>query len=261
VRAEVREPVTDLAVDATLRAAALHQVRRGRREGDPLRLERHDLRQKVRERKVGNLTVFVVDASASMDAERRMAQTKAAILSLLHDAYVRRDRVALVVFKDRSAEVVLPPTSSVSLARRRLASLPIGGTTPLAHGLLVGYNVIRTATLRDPSLRPLLVLISDGEGNVAMSKGPKGKSDPLADAQRVAGVLASRKIDALVIDTTRTADAEGIDAKPTYMRMYHHYARGTCADLAKRMQARYYGLADLPKGQLAAAVIAHLKSR
>ena len=256
VKAVVRDPVTDLAVDATLRAAAPHQARRGRSIGGPLRLERHDLRQKVRERKVANLTVFVVDASASMDADRRMAQTKGAILSLLHDAYVRRDRVALVVFRDRSAEVVLPPTSSITLARRQLASLPVGGTTPLAHGLAVGYNVVRTAALRDPSLRPLLVLISDGEGNVAMGKG-----DPAAEARQVADVIAARKIDALVIDSTRAADTEHLESKPTYMRMYHHYSWGSCADLAKRMRARYYGLADLPKGQLAAAVVAHLKAR
>ena len=256
VRAEVRDPVVDLAVDATLRAAAPYQSRRGRSEGGPLRLERHDLRQKVRERKVGNLTVFVVDASASMNAEQRMAETKGAILSLLHDAYVRRDRVALVIFKDRSAQVVLPPTSSVSLARRQLAALSIGGTTPLAHGLAVGYNVIRTAALRDPSLRPLLVLISDGEGNVAMSGG-----DPAAEARKVADLIASKKIDALVIDSTRTADTADVESKPTYMRMYHHYAWGTCADLARRMHARYFGLHELPKGQLAAAVIAHLKAR
>src|SRR5207237_213459 len=100
-------------------------------------------------RKTGNLIVFVVDASASMDAEQRMAATKGAILSLLQDAYVRRDRVAVVIFKNRSAEVVLRPTSSVSLARRRLERLSVGGTTPLTHGLLAGLSVIKTEVLRD----------------------------------------------------------------------------------------------------------------
>src|SRR5207245_8179981 len=107
------------------RAAAPHQVRRGRRAGERMRLESQDLHQKVRERKIGNLIVFVVDASASMDAEQRMAATKGAILSLLQDAYVRRDRVAVVIFKNRTAEVVLRPTSSVSLAQRRLERLTV----------------------------------------------------------------------------------------------------------------------------------------
>src|SRR5205823_9068452 len=109
VRAAPKEKVNDLAIDATVRAAAPLQVERGRRHGERLMLERRDLRQKVRERKVGNLIVFVVDASASMDAEQRMAATKGAILSLLQDAYVRRDRVAVVVFKNRTAEVVMRP--------------------------------------------------------------------------------------------------------------------------------------------------------
>src|SRR5438132_1061608 len=119
VRAEPKAKVNDLAIDATVRAAAPMQVERGRKYGERLKLERDDLRQKVRERKVGNLIVFVVDASASMDAEQRMAATKGAILSLLQDAYMRRDRVAVVIFKNRTAEVVLRPTSSVSLAPRR----------------------------------------------------------------------------------------------------------------------------------------------
>src|SRR5881398_943071 len=149
VRAEPKEKVSDLAIDATVRAAAPLQRERGRRHGERLMLEKQDLRQKVRERKIGNLIVFVVDASASMDAEQRMAATKGAILSLLQDAYVRRDRVAVVVFKNRSAEVVLRPTSSVSLAQRRLERLSVGGTTPLTHGLMAGYKVIKTELMRD----------------------------------------------------------------------------------------------------------------
>src|SRR5207249_10255986 len=132
------------------------------------------------ERKVGNLIVFVVDASASMDAEQRMAATKGAILSLLQDAYVRRDRVAVVIFKNRTAEVVLRPTSSVSLARRRLEKLSVGGTTPLTHGLMAGYKVVKTELLRDQTIRPLLVLISDGRGNLSMLN-----AEPLVQAQKV----------------------------------------------------------------------------
>src|SRR3984893_2012847 len=181
VRAQTQEKVTDLAVAPPVRAAAPHQTKRGRQLGDRMRLEQHDLHQKVRERKVGNLIVFMVDASASMDAEQRMTATKGAILSLLQDAYVRRERVAVVVFKNRAAEVVLRPTSSVSLAQRRLERLSVGGTTPLTHGLMAGYKVVKTELSRDPSMRPLLVLISDGRGNISMFK-----EEPLVEAQKVA---------------------------------------------------------------------------
>ncbi len=134
---EVEHP-TDLALDATLRAAAPHQVARRARakeEGRALHLEPQDLRQKVRQRRIGNLIVFAVDASASMDAEQRMDATRSAILALLKDAYVRRDRVALISFSGRTSQVVLRPTSSVDLAERHLSRIAVGGTTPLTHGL------------------------------------------------------------------------------------------------------------------------------
>src|SRR5260221_6261630 len=192
VRAEPKAKVNDLAIDATVRAAAPMQKDRGRLAGERLRLEREDLRQKVRERKIGNLIVFVVDASASMDAEQRMAATKGAILSLLQDAYVRRDRVAVVIFKNRTADVVLRPTSSVSLARRRLEKLSIGGTTPLTHGLLAGLSVIKTEGLRDSTVRPLLVLISDGRGNTSMFK-----EEPPVEAPKGDAMIQTRAVDGL----------------------------------------------------------------
>jgi magnesium chelatase subunit D len=255
VRAEGQERVTDLAVDATIRAAAPHQVDRGRTEGARMLLERQDLREKVRERRVGNLIVFVVDASASMDAEQRMAATKGAILSLLQDAYVRRDRVAVVVFKNRSAEVVLRPTSSVSLAQRRLERLSVGGTTPLTHGLMAGYKVIKTELLRDPSIRPLLVLISDGRGNISMFK-----EEPLVEAQKVAALVQSEKIDALVIDSARDfSHLPSVQHLARVAPMYQTYAINACADLAERMGARYYGLYDLSRDEIASAVESQLR--
>jgi len=257
VRAQTQERVTDLAVDATVRAAAPHQVERGRTEGERMRLERPDLHQKVRERKVGNLIVFVVDASASMDAEQRMAATKGAILSLLQDAYVRRDRVAVVVFKNRSAEVVLRPTSSVSLAQRRLERLSVGGTTPLTHGLMAGYKVIRTELARDPSIRPLLVLISDGRGNISMFK-----EEPLVEAQKVAALISAEKIESLVIDSARDfSHLPSVQHLARVAPMYQTYAINACADLADRMGARYYGLYDLSRDEIASAVASQLKKR
>jgi magnesium chelatase subunit D len=250
VRAEPKERVTDLAIDATVRAAAPLQKERGRLHGERLRLEREDLRQKVRERKVGNLIVFVVDASASMDAEQRMAATKGAILSLLQDAYVRRDRVAVVIFKNRTAEVVLRPTSSVSLARRRLEKLSVGGTTPLTHGLMAGYKVVKTELLRDPTIRPLLVLISDGRGNISMFK-----EEPLVEAQKVAALIDAEDIDALVIDSARDySHLPSVQHLARVAPMYQTYAINACADLAERMGARYYGLYDLSRDEIASAV-------
>jgi len=255
VRATPQEKVTDLALDATVRAAAPHQVERGRETGDRLRLERQDLHQKVRERKVGNLIVFVVDASASMDAEQRMAATKGAILSLLQDAYVRRDRVAVVIFKNRSAEVVLRPTSSVSLAQRRLERLSVGGTTPLTHGLMAGFKVVKTELMRDPTVRPLLVLISDGRGNISMFK-----EEPLVEAQKVAQLILSEKIDALVIDSARDfSHLPSVQHLARVAPMYQTYAINACADLAERMGARYYGLYDLSRDEIASAVERELR--
>ena len=250
VRAEPKQKVSDLAIDATVRAAAPMQKHRGRKHGERLMLERQDLRQKVRERKVGNLIVFVVDASASMDAEQRMAATKGAILSLLQDAYVRRDRVAVVIFKNRTAEVVLRPTSSVSLARRRLERLSVGGTTPLTHGLMAGYKVVKTELLRDPTIRPLLVLISDGRGNISMFK-----EEPLVEAQKIAALIDAEDIDALVIDSARDySHLPSVQHLARVAPMYQTYAINACADLAERMGAHYYGLYDLSRDEIATAV-------
>ena len=250
VRAQPRAKVNDLAIDATVRAAAPMQVDRGRLPGERLKIERDDLRQKVRERKIGNLIVFVVDASASMDAEQRMAATKGAILSLLQDAYVRRDRVAVVIFKNRTAEVVLRPTSSVSLARRRLKKLSVGGTTPLTHGLMAGYKVVKTELLRDPTIRPLLVLISDGRGNISMFK-----EEPLVEAQKIAAMIDAEHIDALVIDSARDySHLPSVQHLARVAPMYQTYAINACADLAERMGARYYGLYDLSRDEIASAV-------
>ncbi|MFA5238063.1 MAG: magnesium chelatase subunit D family protein, partial [Methanoregula sp.] len=134
-------PGPDIALDATIRAAAPHQLER---TGSlAIKIETSDLREKVRERKMGNTVLFVVDASGSMGAQQRMTAVKGAILSLLIDAYQKRDRVGLVVFRGQGAEVLLPPTSSVELARKYMQTLPVGGKTPLAHGLARGFEVIQ----------------------------------------------------------------------------------------------------------------------
>ncbi|NBE92399.1 VWA domain-containing protein [Nonomuraea sp. KC401] len=151
----------DLHVTATMLAAAPHQRGRGR-TGPGLVLRADDLREVVREGREGNLVLFVVDASGSMAARKRMSAVKTAVLSLLLDAYQRRDKVGLITFRGAGAEVALPPTSSVDAGAARLRSLPTGGRTPLAAGLLRAADVLRVERLRDPARRPLLVLVTDG---------------------------------------------------------------------------------------------------
>ncbi|WP_067970236.1 putative cobaltochelatase [Nocardiopsis trehalosi] len=153
--------LTALHAAATLRAAAPHQRRRGR-SGPGLVLHRADLREAVREGREGNLVLFCVDASGSMAARQRMRAVKGAVLSLLLDAYQRRDKVGLVTFRGSGAALDLPPTSSVEAGARRLRDLRTGGRTPLAAGLLRCADVLRVERLRDPLRRPLLVVVTDG---------------------------------------------------------------------------------------------------
>ncbi len=265
VRATSVEKTTDLALDATLRAAApMQQSRRadavaaGEQAGTHLRLERHDLRQKVRDRKIGNLIVFVVDASASMDAEQRMNATKGAVLSLLRDAYLRRDKVALVVFSGREARVVLRPTNSVETAERRLSRLSVGGTTPLTHGLVEGLKLVRSERLKNPDVYPLLVLISDGRGNISVSG-----DEPLLEAQRVAEQVHSEGIQSLVIDSARDY-SKSLPARRLAQisgSAYSSYALNACSDLADHLGGRYLGLFDLSQRSIVASVQESLGQR
>ncbi|WP_043219480.1 putative cobaltochelatase [Streptomyces sp. NRRL F-5193] len=184
--------LTKLHLSATVRAAAPHQRARGR-SGAGLVVRRDDLRQAVREGREGNLVLFVVDASGSMAARRRMGAVKGAVLSLLLDAYQRRDKVGLVTFRGRAAELALPPTSSVDAAAARLEELPTGGRTPLSAGLLKARDVLRVERLRDPSRRPLLVVVTDGR---ATGGGP----DPVGLAARAARLHAADGTASVVVD-------------------------------------------------------------
>ena len=150
-----------LHLTATLRAAAPHQLSRGR-VGAGVELRRQDLREAVREGREGNLVLFVVDASGSMAARQRMTAVKGAVLSLLTDAYQRRDKVGLVSFRGAGAELLLPPTASVDAAAKCLTALPTGGRTPLSAGLLRAAEVLRVEAVRDPARRALVVVVTDG---------------------------------------------------------------------------------------------------
>ncbi|MER7767682.1 putative cobaltochelatase [Kitasatospora sp. NPDC096140] len=180
-----------LHLTATLQAAAPHQVARGR-SGRALVLQKDDFREQVRQGRESNLVLFVVDASGSMAARQRMTAVKGAVLSLLMDAYQRRDKIGMITFRGTGAELALPPTSSVEVGAARLESLPTGGRTPLAEGLLRAHEVLRVERLRDPSRRPLLVVVTDGRAT--------GGRDALARSHRAAALFAAQGTASVVLD-------------------------------------------------------------
>ncbi|MBU2568138.1 MAG: putative cobaltochelatase [Elusimicrobia bacterium] len=192
----------DIAFDATLRAAAPYQISRQSIVNSPqnencgLIIEPQDIRQRVREKKTGNAIIFVVDSSGSMGANERMTETKGAILSLLIDAYQKRDRVGFVAFKGDKAEILLPLTSSIELAKKRLEELPTGGKTPLSKGLLTGYELFQNELRKTPNVKPLLVLITDGKANVGI-----GKENIFEEVKNIAGKIKKSGINSIVIDT------------------------------------------------------------
>ncbi|WP_030300496.1 putative cobaltochelatase [Streptomyces katrae] len=190
-----RGHLTKLHLAATVQAAAPHQKARGR-SGRGLVVRKDDLRQATREGREGNLVLFLVDASGSMAARQRMSAVKGAVLSLLLDAYQRRDKVGLITFRGAAAELALPPTSSVDAAAARLEQLPTGGRTPLAAGLLKAHEVLRIERLRDPSRRPLLVVVTDGRATSAGSVG----GDPRELSGRSARLLQAEGVASVVVD-------------------------------------------------------------
>jgi magnesium chelatase subunit D len=230
--------VEDLAFDATLRAAAPFQRQRREESGSQtgLLIEKADLREKVRERKVGSLIMFVVDASGSMGAEQRMTATKGAVLSLLLDAYQRRDRVGMVVFRKDKAELVLPPTNSVELAQRYLSVLPTGGRTPMAHGLTLGLETIQDYVKRDKEAIPLLALVSDGRANVPLNGG-----DPVEEAKLIAREIGCAGVKSIAIDTERS-----------------FLTFGLVKLICDEMKGRYLRLEELSAAPIASAVRSNL---
>jgi magnesium chelatase subunit D len=197
--------VRDIAIDATLRAAAPN-LRRRQREGEgALSIHYTDVREKVRESRTGNLILFVVDASGSMGARDRMIATKGAIMSLLLDAYQKRDQVGMVSFRDREANVLLPPTHSVDLAQHYLADMRTGGRTPLAAGLAKAHDVLIRYRQRERDIHPLLVLLTDGRANASA-----GAHDPVAEGLAQADNLRQSGVASLVVDTEQGAMRLGL---------------------------------------------------
>lgn len=191
-----RGRITDIALDGTLKAAALQQRNRVPVEGQSLVIKADDLRIKLRRGKQGCVIVFLVDASGSMGAKRRMGAVKGTVLSMLQEAYQRRDRVGVIAFKGKEAQVLLEVTRSVDLAQKCLAHLPTGGKTPLAAGLMKAYDLLKALKAKEPDIMTYLVIVSDGKANV-----PLHSNEAIKDALFLAEKLKQEKIQFLVLDT------------------------------------------------------------
>ena len=229
-RSRQSKPVTDIAFAATIRAAAPYQRVRGRNNGGKLKLHPEDLRQKIRERKTRSLLVFVIDGSDSVMARQLMPKTKRILLALLQNAYEKRDRVAMLVFRFAQGRVILPPTRNFARARRSVEELYIGGCTPLATGLLEGLRLAETERLRDPTTKPILIVLTDGLANIDLS-GNMRHDTPRRDALNVAQEIAERQIPAIIIDT---------NPYPTVTNEAGEKVPSPSRELAQALAADYY---------------------
>jgi magnesium chelatase subunit D len=236
--------LSDIALDATIRQAAIQQVDRRPRQpeettsspapgqpttqGGPLTILPEDVQKKIRVRRASNLILFVVDASWSMAGAQRMEATKGAIMSLLVDAYQKRDRDGLVVFQKEEARLVLPFTSSVELAQKALHHLPVGGKTPLSAGLMLAYRAFRRELRLHREAMPLLILLTDGAGNVSLTETP-----PQEEAHKIADLIHKAGIHSVVVNMEHAA-----------------YDRGLADSLARALRGPCYCLAELKAAEL-----------
>ena len=234
----------DIAIDATIRAAAPYQRDRG--AGMPgenaVIIESGDIREKTRVGKVSTATLFVVDASGSMGASNRMESAKGAVMSLLMDSYQNRDRIGMVAFKGDSADVLLPLCSSVDLAFERLRELPTGGKTPLGAGLNTGLNLLLGEKRRNDETIPIMVLISDGRANVSVGEGAKVKEELLSIAEEA----RSAGIHVVILDT------ETVGSSFVKMQL------GYCRTIAEHAGGRYFSVDRLSSGEVH-DIVAHEK--
>lgn len=169
-------------------------------------LRKGDLQRKVRVKKAANLILFAVDASWSMAVSERMEATKGAIMSLLTDAYQRRDRVGLVVFQKDRASLILPPTNSVTLAKEALGDIPVGGKTPLSAGLWLSFETVRKEKMTHPDVMPMIILLTDGAGNVSMSE----TLTPQEEAHNIATLIKEADIRTVTINMEHVAFDQGL---------------------------------------------------
>lgn len=218
----------DIAIDATLRAAAPHQ--KGRQSNGCAVVIRHeDIRRKQREKRTGNIFLFLVDASRSMGARERMKAVKGVVFKMLADAYQKRDRVGMIAFRRDRAEVLLPITRSIEFAQKKLAALPTGGKTPLAQGLIKAEDMLDRLYKQDPLQDPVLILITDGRATNSLNKN----TDPVRDALSEAERIGHRHMLAAVIDT-----------ESGFIKL------GLAKELAQKMGASYFHVDKISEDRL-----------
>ncbi len=226
-----KDKIKDIAFDATLRMAAPYQNIRDKK-GLAIAINKEDIREKQREKRTGATILFVVDASGSMGAKKRMSSVKGAIVSLLTDAYQKRDKVGMIAFRKKEAQMLLGITRSVDLAQKCLKTLPTGGKTPLAEGLSLGYEILKARKKKDPDMIPVMVVVSDGRANSSINGG-----DPIEEAINISKKIASEKIQTIVIDTEQD-----------FIKL------GLAKEIAEAMNSQYYNIEDLESEEIIGAV-------
>ncbi len=206
------DKITDIAIAPTVRAAALH-AKDGR-----ISIKKSDLREKIRRRRISTLINVVFDTSGSMDEQDKIQITTGVVLALLKDAYQRRDRVSLVTYSGRSAELVLPFTSSVEAAKHYLENVPFGGTTPMASGMLVGLDTLIREVKKEPSAVPIMVIVTDGTANVPLHLGGSIKREILQVCSRIVG----SKVNALIVDISENGSDLAMGISGACGGRYYH---------------------------------------
>ncbi|MCL7411579.1 MAG: VWA domain-containing protein [Methanosarcinaceae archaeon] len=206
------DKVTDIAIAPTVRAAALH-AKDGR-----ISIKKGDLREKIRRRRISTLINVVFDTSGSMDEQDKIQITTGVVLALLQDAYQRRDRVSLVTYSGRSAELVLPFTSSVEAAKHYLENVPFGGTTPMASGMLVGLDTLIRERKREPSAVPIMVIVTDGTANVPLHLGGNIRREIL----HVCSQIVDNKVNVLIVDISENGSDLAMGISGACEGQYYH---------------------------------------
>ena len=231
------EKVHDIAFDATIRAAAPYQ--KGRDHGGmSISILPQDIREKVRERRSGCTIMFLVDASGSLGVRKRMAAVKGAVLSMLRDSYVKRDRIGMMAFRRDSTELILPPTKSVEYSYRKLEELPTGGKTPLGEALVTVNEFMTSYSRSHPGESCYIVLITDGRANVPLKQG----ADANEEVRKLASDMAIPQVKWIVID-----------ASAGYIRF------DNAEKLAMELEGTYFRLEDLNADRLAESVRAAIR--
>ena len=222
-----KDKVNDIAFDATFRTASYNQKNR-EKNCLAISIRPEDIREKVREKHTGATILFLVDASGSMGARRRMGAVKGAVLSLLNDAYQKRDSIGIIAFRGNGSETLLNITRSVDLAEKCLRTLPTGGKTPLADGLYKSYQLLRTEKIKNPDSLQYLVVVSDGKANV-----PFKTDNALEDSFNLAETIRNEGIKSMVIDTESS---------------YIEY--GFAKELGKRMDSKYIKMSKISQEEI-----------